>query len=323
MIDDGPVGPVNFSPDGRTVVTGSQMVVRRWDVATAKPIGTPMQLEGKGRLIFFNSDLVADAEGLGGPFPKHQLWSLVSGKPIGDPIERTASNDWSIGPDRRNVLIRKGQELGLWDAATGISLGPAMDHESPVKEWGFTPDGRTVLTLSADGIRSAWDAAAGVPLGIRLEPGSEVPSPPRSVPTDARFSQATPWEKRGSGTSARQNRPRCRSGIPLNIASPNSSPLPLASTAKPSSPCVLSATDLGPTRAAQLWDAATFKPLGQAMTDDTRILAAAFSPDGRTVISGLPDGTARLWDAVTGKPTGFPMKHDAEVWAVAFSAMAV
>ena len=45
----------------------------------------------------------------------------------------------------------------------------------------------------------------------------------------------------------------------------------------------------------------------------------AFSPDGKTVLTGSWDGTARLWDAATAQPLGPPMRHQGEVLAVAFS----
>jgi hypothetical protein len=45
----------------------------------------------------------------------------------------------------------------------------------------------------------------------------------------------------------------------------------------------------------------------------------AFSPDGKTIVSGGEDKTVRLWDT-SGKAIGQPFKgHEGRVWSVAFS----
>jgi hypothetical protein len=45
----------------------------------------------------------------------------------------------------------------------------------------------------------------------------------------------------------------------------------------------------------------------------------AFSPDGKTILTGCRDGTVRLWDATTRQPIGPDLHQQGLVWAVAFS----
>ena len=48
--------------------------------------------------------------------------------------------------------------------------------------------------------------------------------------------------------------------------------------------------------------------------------SAAFSPDGKRIVTASEDKTARLWDAETGKQIGEPLKgHTDSVLSAAFS----
>jgi WD40 repeat protein len=64
------------------------------------------------------------------------------------------------------------------------------------------------------------------------------------------------------------------------------------------------------------------------MRHEHGVSAVAFSPDGRTVLTGsaVPlraafrsRGEARLWDAATGKPLGAPLRQNARISALGFS----
>ena len=49
-------------------------------------------------------------------------------------------------------------------------------------------------------------------------------------------------------------------------------------------------------------------------------MSAAFSPDGKRIVTASSDKTARLWDAETGKPIGEPLRgHEDDVRSAAFS----
>jgi WD40 repeat protein len=49
------------------------------------------------------------------------------------------------------------------------------------------------------------------------------------------------------------------------------------------------------------------------------VVAVAFSPDGKAVLTGSGDNTAQFWNAADGKPIGKPMVHQGAVPAVAFN----
>src|SRR5262249_508289 len=55
------------------------------------------------------------------------------------------------------------------------------------------------------------------------------------------------------------------------------------------------------------------------MGHEDDVLSAAFSPDGKDIVTASKDKTGRLWDAETGKLMGEVRGHDGDVESAAFS----
>jgi hypothetical protein len=58
-----------------------------------------------------------------------------------------------------------------------------------------------------------------------------------------------------------------------------------------------------------LWDAATKKPIGLAMTHPTDVGVVAFSPDGQVALT-VSSGLLQPWEASTALPLGPPLPWD-------------
>src|SRR5207248_767269 len=74
----------------------------------------------------------------------------------------------------------------------------------------------------------------------------------------------------------------------------------------------------------RLWDMSTRQQIGRPLTGHTdAVVAAAFSPDGKSLATGSYDGTIRLWNVSTHRQIGRTLNgHAGEVtrWRSALAA---
>jgi WD40 repeat protein len=70
----------------------------------------------------------------------------------------------------------------------------------------------------------------------------------------------------------------------------------------------------------ELWDLARKKNVSTiALQDQWAVESLAYSPDGKSLVSGMADGTVRLWDIASGKNVATLRGHKAVVFSVCFS----
>ena len=68
-----------------------------------------------------------------------------------------------------------------------------------------------------------------------------------------------------------------------------------------------------------MWHVGTLQAAQTPLAHEDEVMAASFSPDGRTLLTGCADHTARLWDVASGRPLGEPMRNHGGLHVVAFS----
>jgi WD40 repeat protein len=68
-----------------------------------------------------------------------------------------------------------------------------------------------------------------------------------------------------------------------------------------------------------VWDAETGRPLATLTGHTARVNDAAFSPDGKRIVTASQDDTARVWDTGSGLLLGTLTGHTEQIYRARFS----
>jgi WD40 repeat protein len=257
------------------------------------------------------------------PSLKHDAWvSHASFSPDGRRVV-TATYEaarprltFGSGPDESRPVAIAG-EARVWDAQTGRALTAPLKHGDGVSRASFSPDGRRVVTASADGTARVWDAQTGEALTPPLKHGDRVYdasfSPDgRRVVTASADKTARVWDVQ----TGKPLTPPLKHGDEVWRASFSPDGRQVVTASGHSSSVNTVKPQPGE---ARVWDARTGEAPTPPLKHDALVGHASFSPDGRWVVTASADRTARVWDARTAKALTPPLKHDSWVWHASFS----
>jgi WD40 repeat protein/serine/threonine protein kinase len=302
-----------FTPDGKVLITRSfGKTVRRWQVATARPLSEPL-VKPLGEPLLHEAQVTAMSLSPGGKTlataaedGRIHLWETATGKIVGVPMKHEGKIMAMVfRPDGKALATAiQDHTARLWDATTGRAIGTPMRHGHRILAAVFSPDGKWLGTAGADKTARLWDASSGKPRGEPLQHPVPVTSilfnadGTRLLTRGYRHSSARLWD----------------AATGQMIGQPLTHPDPIVATAfSPDGTIAATASGDG----ARLWDAASGRALSAFLEHFSGDLA--FSPDGKTLASAGGEGVVRLWQVPEGKPIGDPLWHRGPVKAMIFS----
>jgi WD40 repeat protein len=296
------VDSVAFSPDGRTLVSGSwDNTIKVWDVNSGTELRTLAGGTEKVNSVAFNHDGRTVASGSFDNTIK--LWDVVSGRELrtlsghANPVRSVA-----FSPDGRTLASggERHNAIEIFDVASGRELRTLAGHVEAVA---FSPDGRTLASGGdIDGSIKIFDLASGQVLRILAGHTSWVEAVAfsldgRTLASGSNDKTIKLWDV-ASGRELRTFAGH-RNSVKSVAFSPDGRTLASGSDS------------------IKLWDAASGRELHSLAVQIGPVWSVAFSPDGRTLASG--SDSIKLWDAASGRELRTLAGHTDRVRSVALS----
>jgi WD40 repeat protein len=282
---------IAFAPGGQSFATGDEDgAIRLWDARTYRQLGSSIDTHDQvlEDIAFSPNGRILAAGGLDGPL---SMWSVATHKQIGAIATRVGSVAFSP----YGQILAAGdykRMVRLWSVRTRRELGrPLTTFTNQVTEVDFSPDGRTLATLTTELFRQGqiqlWNVANHRQLGAAIGGHKEI-----SGFAFGRNGRTLAVAGNG-GTTLWSVATDREIGQPLHAANHVAIVAfsPDESTLASSEGDLIEITPTIPIRSREV--------LG-----GTGTTLLAFSGQGRTLVSAGANGQVRRWDTVTHAQLG-------------------
>jgi WD40 repeat protein len=212
----------------------------------------------------------------------------------------------TFSSDGKLLAAGDGDNVRLWDMASGKVLATLAGHRAHINSVAFSPDGKLLASGDRAKIVLLWDVASGKAratlAGHKDSINSVAFSPDgKQLASGSRDKTALLWD--------------VASGKALATLAGNKDSINSVAFSPDGKQLASGSSD----KTVLLWDVASGKALATLAGHKAGVSSVVFSPDGRQLASGSYDDTVLLWDVASGKVLATLAGHKAPVLSVAFS----
>ncbi len=300
---------VSFSPDGKTLVSGSwDDTIRLWNVETGKE----KAILTRHTRDITSVDISPDGKTLasGSRDGTIRLWDLESGRETTILKGNTNWSVLSVGYSPNGKILASGSSdnlIRLWDVETGKEKAILKGHSNEVHSVSFSPDGKALVSGSNDESIRLWNVEKGgikaVLTGHRSFVNSVSFSPDgKTLASGSRDGTIRLWDVE-TGKEKTILKKHLSQTVSSVHYSPNGKTLASGSS----------------DNLIRLWDVETGKEKAILKGHSGSVNIVRFSKDGKTLASGSQDHTIGMWDVETGKEKTIRIGHISGVGCVEYS----